>query len=239
LNEATKNLTRQEREVVDVKYAGKRFGYMTEIERGLAAHKMLLVIHTLTGWVLPTELFLDILVKQLEKKLKESYFTLNEEEVEYAFRNRGIDVKDWGKEINLTLVDEILIPYLETRFELSKIEESIKHKHQIEDKKSLTDDEWEEWLNDIRTYKFEFIPTSCYDYLLRVNKINPSKEEKNECLEKAINILTLELSIDETRIRDFNDFIQMKNTGVVTGRFLDTLVVISKRLIIKKYLDAL
>lgn len=51
---------------------------------------------------------------------------LNVEEIEYAFRSSGTVVKDWGKSMNLALIDEVLIPYLNQRFELSTTEERLK-----------------------------------------------------------------------------------------------------------------
>jgi len=41
------------------------------------------------------------------------------DEIEYAFRQSGTTVRDWGKAMNLSLIDEVLIPYLGERKILS------------------------------------------------------------------------------------------------------------------------
>lgn len=84
---------------------------------------MAVKIHIITGWQLPPADFLDILIDQFSKKLLEDYPQLNVDEVEYAFRSIGTGVKDWGKSMNLSLIDEVLREYCNTRFELSQQEE--------------------------------------------------------------------------------------------------------------------
>ena len=85
-------------------------------------------IHVITGWVLPAPEMIGIFIDQFAKKLVEDYATLNVDEVEYAFRSIGTGVKDWGKSMNLSLIDEVLTEYVHQRFELSKIEERQKEK---------------------------------------------------------------------------------------------------------------
>lgn len=87
------------------------------------AKATLLKIHVITGWTIPKDDLLIILIDQFIKKLIEGYPNVNPEEIEYAFRNYGTTVKDWGKSMNLSLIDEVMIPYLEQRFELSRVEE--------------------------------------------------------------------------------------------------------------------
>lgn len=95
-----------------------------EVERwGMA---LLVKIHVITGWTIPAAELLNILVDQFQKKMVESYPSMNVEEIEYAFRNNGTVVKDWGKAMNLALIDEVLIPYLEERKRLS---------HELEERK--------------------------------------------------------------------------------------------------------
>lgn len=92
---------------------------MTEQEVSLWGKSLLLKIHVITGWVIPSSDLQTILVDQFQKKLMESYPNMNTEEIEYAFRNGGTTVKDWGKAMNLSLIDEVLIPYLAERQRLS------------------------------------------------------------------------------------------------------------------------
>jgi hypothetical protein len=109
-----------------LKYAAPRICDMDHNLQSMWAKSLLLKIHVITGWVIPDTDLLNILIDQFEKKLIENYGVLNVEEIEYAFRSGGTVVKDWGKSMNLALIDEVLIPYLNQRFELSATEERIK-----------------------------------------------------------------------------------------------------------------
>lgn len=80
----------------------------------------------ITGWSIPGDELMTILVDQFVKHLSEKYVNLNIDEVEYAFRQYGTTTKDWGKSMNLNLVDAILIPYTNNRFLLSQDEEKLK-----------------------------------------------------------------------------------------------------------------
>lgn len=233
LQKLSKSITSEEKRVIELKYAGKRFGVMTENERFSVAEILLLKISTITGWTLPVSELMNILTDQFQKTLAEKYANTNSHEFEYAFREKGIEVKDWGKAMNLSLIDEIMIPYLEKRIELSKMEESVSKPKEIERSKELTNEEWEEWLVDIKNYSMDLIPVLAYDYLLKVGKINPSAKEKTDSLQKSIPIYTSKIQED---IRVWNDFIAQKTNGVITGKHLDSLIVISKKLIVFDYL---
>jgi len=92
---------------------------MTEQEVLMWGKTLLLKIHVITGWTIPDSDLLVILVDQFQKKLVESYPDMNVDEIEYAFRQSGTTVRDWGKAMNLSLIDEVLIPYLGERKILS------------------------------------------------------------------------------------------------------------------------
>lgn len=108
----------------------------------MAVKRLLLKLNFITGWALyddPEDQ--EILDQQFELKLQESYPTVNLDEIEYAFRN-NTGVKDWGKSINLSLIDEVMIPYLAHRAEISKIEEQLMVKKQSpEPMEVISDDE--------------------------------------------------------------------------------------------------
>lgn len=91
--------------------------------------KLLLQINVITGWPIPaTEEMVSILVDQFIKNLQEKFPELNIHEIEYAFRKNGTIIPDWGKQMNLSLVDAVLIPYINERFLISQDEERIKEK---------------------------------------------------------------------------------------------------------------
>lgn len=178
----------QENKVVELKYASKRFGLMTLDERKLSAYQILLKIHAITGWTIPASQLMDILIEQFELKLSESYSNVNSDEVEYAFRNRGIDVKDWGKAMNLGMIDEVMIPYLENRFEVSKTEESLKKPLMIEESKALSDEEIAEWICDwkiMEKINIELIPLMFYDFITSKGILSPTVAQKWDYATKA------------------------------------------------------
>jgi hypothetical protein len=115
-----------DKKVLQLKYSSPQIGEMDERQISLWSKSLLLKIHVITGWVIPDTELLNILVDQFQKKLMESYSNLNVEEIEYAFRKEGTTKPDWGKQMNLALIDEVLIPYLNHRFNLSMTEEERK-----------------------------------------------------------------------------------------------------------------
>jgi hypothetical protein len=112
--------------MIQLKYQSKQIGVMTAQEMTVWGKALLLKIHVITGWTIPEKELLVILVDQFQKKLVESYPDMNVDEIEYAFRQSGTTVKDWGKAMNLSLIDEVLIPYLGERKILS---------HELEERK--------------------------------------------------------------------------------------------------------
>jgi len=211
---------------------------MAEEERKLAAYSLILKISAITGWTIPvSDQILDILVDQFEKKLNESYRNVNVNEVEYAFRNRGIDVKDWGKALNLTIIDEIMVPYLDSRMELSKMEESLKHKTLlIDEKRELTDEDWDEWLVDMKKYDIKLLPCAAYDYLVKSGKINLTNGQKHEYMERSISAL---MASFEAGTKEMLEYLNMKKEGVFSIQITSSLVTISKRLAIYDYLQTI
>lgn len=120
---------------------------------------------------------MDILIDQLHKKLTESYANVNAEEVEYAFRNNS-GVQDWGKAINLNLIDEVMQPYLSRRRDLSKIEEQKNIK--LLPAPEVSDEEFE--LACLTTYKatgnWRSIPVMLYNTLEA--SLGLDRDRKNE-----------------------------------------------------------
>jgi BarA-like signal transduction histidine kinase len=116
-------LPKEEAQVITRKYQAIPFLKMSAIDLANTANLILIKIHVITGWNFPQEPeFQKILKDQFSKKLLESYPLVNAIEMEFAFRNNTA-VKDWGKNMNLNLIDEIMLPYLHTRAEASKLEQ--------------------------------------------------------------------------------------------------------------------
>lgn len=164
---------------------------MSEKEIKIAAHAILLKIHVITGWVVPAdETFLDILLDQFKKKLAESYSNVNMDEIEYAFRVYGTEVKDWGKAMNLSLIDEVMIPYLDKRSEVSRIEEQKKQKMIEAPKESLSDEAMRQWFEEVKKnvvngMDYSLIPVMIYDWLDRNGEMAMDNKTKYGYMDAA------------------------------------------------------
>lgn len=245
--ELQEKLTSEENVIIGIKYKSIPFGKMDAAKIVGEVEKLLLKIHVITGWQLPIIEFQNALIEQMSKKLFEAYPLVNVDEVEFAFRNRDIDVKDWGKSFSITLLDEVMQPYLERRYELSKLEEHIKKPNQIEYKEDISDNamgEWiDSWVSKVKTIQsIFFIPTSFYGWLDKNKLINTPKEKKNEYL--TVNAVALREGflfeqIDTSEGQKlYNEFLKMKKDGCFIGREVDKLKDIAKRLIVFDYLKS-
>lgn len=119
----TITLTPEENRMISLKYQSKRIGEMDLGELAIQVDRILLKVNIITGWVNPSGATLKVLQEQFAKKLLEDYQQLNPDEIEYAFRSAGTTIEDWGKTMNLNLIDKVLIPYTEKRYDLSRVEE--------------------------------------------------------------------------------------------------------------------
>jgi len=173
-----------EARILELKYTGKMIAKMEAEELNMSIRKMLINISVITGWTLPpNEVYLNLFVDQLLLKMKEAYGNITEAEIEYAFRNKPSDVKDWGKPINLSMIDDVIRPYLSQRADLSEQEENISRQTSLgllTNSKVLDDAEWQEWLEDIAKYEVNKIPCDSYAYLERKGLIARTKDQKQE-----------------------------------------------------------
>lgn len=223
-----------EAKIIELKYTGKTFSIMSEDERWFSAKTLLLKIHAITGWTIPaSNELMDILIDQFQRKLQEGYKNVTIAEVEYAFRNRNIDTQDWGKSLNLTMIDEVMMPYLHTRYDLSKMEESISQRvNFIEEPKELSESEWNEWLNDIKNYDFKILPCSAYEYLVKIGKLSLTIDQKHEYMEKAISYLT---GTFEPATKEMLEYLEMKKKGVFSAIVTSSLATFAKRFALSDY----
>lgn len=124
LNRLEGKLQPDELQIINLKYKSPVFGKMTDGQLFQSVQTLLLKIHVITGWEIPVKELMGILIDQLIKKIREDYETLNSDEVEHAFRQAP--VKEWGKALNLNLIDEVVGPYLVKRRQISDMEERSK-----------------------------------------------------------------------------------------------------------------
>lgn len=232
----------EEEAIIRVKYQGKQFGSMEWNELNKWSKAILIKINAITGWTIPEETT-EILVDQFRKKLTESYKNCNPYEVEYAFRNYGTAVKDWGKQMNLSLIDEVMMPYLERRFELSRIEEQkSKPVQQIEYKEDMSMEAMQMWFDEIKdkiksgNMLIEFIPPMLYEWLNENGNVSKTKEEKHEYLRRAANYRlgklreALEADDSATNRHTLSEFVRMMDSGCLEGSEVSKVKTLAKQI---------
>lgn len=243
-------LAYEESKVLEVKYKSEPFGKMDALKVITQSSILLFKINVITGWEIPTEETQTILVEQLCKKLVEAYPTVNPDEVEYAFRNRNTEIKNWGKSFNLTLFDEVMTSYMEERFEISNIEQQIKSKPlELEEKKETTDEEMNEWVCDWfeRVKKIQnpiFIPHGFFEWLEKKEILVLTKEQKQDYL--YTQAVTLRHFILSEQVRqegehsamkvELENFNEMRILGVFHGREVIKLKNLAKQIAVFDYL---
>jgi len=179
----------QEGKLITRKYQALPFLKMNETELTNAANLALIKIHVITGWNFPQEKeYQNILKEQFRKKIMESYPLVNVVEIEFAFRN-NTTVKDWGKNMNICLIDEVMQPYLSERAEASKLE---LHAHfrslpaPVPEK--ISDEEIIQISKGIyaRTKNWQYISTKAY-FLLNLQLTEEEKMAIKKEVNKTIN----------------------------------------------------
>lgn len=161
-------LTRDEVDVIEVGKKSPAFGRYGEIELLTEVALLIFKIHVITGWKLPDEdAYQKVLTEQMCKKVKEDYFMLNKDEIEYAFRKHS--VKDWGKSFNLSLVDEVLIPFLNHKKELKNFIDRLPKEEKLlpgkSDWKLVIEENYQQFLSG--SYKVELWPWEMYDEFVK------------------------------------------------------------------------
>ncbi len=162
---------------------------MSPDELRVSADAMIIKIYVITGWAIPADEFAEELARQFYKKMQEGYSNVNPDEIEYAFRTYGTTVKDWGKSMNLALIDEVMIPYLEQRREVSKIEEQKKQKQIEGPKETMSEETFQSWYDqtaaDFKVGKItlEFLPPMLSDWLISKGEIDHEQFFKRAAIE--------------------------------------------------------
>lgn len=229
--------------MVQAKYQSLPFVKMQWSELDTWAKALLIKINAITGWVVQEDT-LDILVDQFRKKLSESYKNCNPDEVEYAFRNYGTAVKDWGKQMNLSLIDEVMVPYLNRRYELSIIEEQKAKPIELENKEDMSKEAMQDWFNvtaeKIKSgeMQLEFVPPMLYEFLDDNGNISATKEEKYEYLQRAVEYRMGKLR-EEVELVDspnnrwrLSSFVKMREDGKFEGDEVTKLKTLAKKMIL-------
>jgi len=116
---------------------------------------------------------------------------------------------------------------------------------QIEDKRSLTDEEKAEWIGEwqqMEEINIELIPLLFYDFLVEKEIIKPTPAEKKLAMEKAMDFIkkTLHEEMSVCKTNDafiaFNQFQNQEKNGF-TGDFKNRILNRAKRFIVFDYLN--
>lgn len=197
----TKLLTESDRKVLEMKYKSVKIKKMTD--RQLNAHVLALMmkVSVITGWQIPQfdssegkkeNPYAMILQDQFRKKMMEDYGDLNIDEIEYALRSFGTKIKDWGKAMNLSLIDEAIGKYTFLRREISEYEENVKvNLPSLNAGNADWSDVWERLKENPENKSL--ITTALYDWLDRTGKIKLDKKEKHSLIERARQKLIVEM----------------------------------------------
>lgn len=247
-----KILEPEELRILEVKYQSKRFGEMAWPDVDTWAKALLIKINTITGWVVPDET-LEVLVDQFRKKLIESYGYCNPDEIEYAFRNYGSYVKDWGKQMNLSLIHEVMVIYLNARRSVSDKELRVAEAKEAEksepSEKNLSEEMRQSWFDEVKSdilskkRTVDFIPVELCDWLISSGRIKLTQEQSELNIGRAIRYRKKELLKDEknnpkdlTTKKKLGDFLAMIERGYLVGSEILIVKNLSKRISMYDYI---
>ena len=229
--------------VMKAKDSGIPFAKMNPEELKLSAYSLIIKMNVITGWNILDKNLLDIFAEQLSLKLQESYSFLNQNEIEYAFRN--FTINDWGKNFNLTALDEVLRPYLTLRRELHTKET----KAEIPLLNASNEISQKEMIQDVEEYlakdslEINLIPIYIYEYAEKLGYINLSREERFKIYDEAKSFRQRELSnsAKSNRIDDImanNMFFEMVKKNEITDEEKFRLQNLSKKIAFKKFYES-
>jgi hypothetical protein len=205
-------------------------------------------ICVITGWQLPEDTeYIHIFEDQLKKMLVDEYQNLNVDELDYAMRNHGTVIKDWGKAMNLSLVREALDSYLSSRAELSRLEENVSR----ETESPNTPMEVVDWTDTLKSLKRgeiigsigEMIPyASIYDWAEKTGLLCPNSEAKWEFMSIAreimINLIKEKKSVGQATVDDRQLMERLRPETWRRDKIaVLSLISLTKELIVKDYIN--
>lgn len=244
-------LTAEENKVAALKRASPSFGVMAPADLLVHAQASMLRVCVITGWQMPEDELQDVLMDQFMKKLVETYPNINPEEFEYAFRKYGGSVQDWGKQINLGLIHQVMHPYLIDRANISKVEETALAREAEKGKvptEDLSDKAMLDWAAEIKNrintqgYTVKLIPIMLYDWLVKSERLFRGKGEKKEYMQKAfvyirMDLITaLEKKEDKEMRARLNEFNDMKERNVFKSNEIENIRTLAKKMIAYDFL---
>lgn len=159
-------------------------------------------INAITGWkVDANQTYQNILEEEFEKYLIENHSDLNFQEIPYAVRNYGLEIKDWGKSMNVSLLNQPIALYRGRRIELSDLESRLKDQVKESNKAPQLpmETDWSRVWSDIlisaqeSNIEKKIIPVPVYDWLIQKAKLVLTASERTAYYERAREIYRLDL----------------------------------------------
>lgn len=182
----------EEKNILKVAYSEERIGKMTDsVKFHNGAQALLVRITLITGWELPKDEMLLVFLDEFKKWLVEILPDVNFSEISAAIRKYGTTIKDWGKKLNLNLIYQAVVPYLNERYDASEL---LRQKMQANTPQlpipKLSEDEIllstiDYWM-DSKFKRIDFLNPTCYDILVKRGEINLDEDQKEKIRNKAI-----------------------------------------------------
>lgn len=165
---------------------------------------LLLRINAVTGWKLPdTKELLNALKYEFDKYLDEKCSDLKPDEIAYSVRTYGLTIKEWGKNLNIALIDQCISEYRSKRYDASQEEERVSiDQKQAKIDTSLPDsidwsDYWDKLIKSAKNGQIrnEFISNVFYDWMIKTTSLGfaPTPKEIKETFREAAGIYKSEV----------------------------------------------
>lgn len=180
--------------IIELNYSHPRIGKMQEAEILVMAKALLYRICQSTGWNFPNdERAVKILVNEFRLYLKESCLDLNHEEVAYAIRKYGVDLQDWGRNVNLSLINQAVHAYRQARYVIGNLvkqyQKDVNKPQESLEMQKVADwsEAWEEVKEAAKNgyLKSKIVPVPVYDWLVNKGELVLSVEEKKELMQQV------------------------------------------------------
>lgn len=195
------NMPKEMQQIAKVKYSGPRFNSIDSLDIPLVTKTLLAQICTVTGWLMPENKFAQqALIKEFQCYCLEVADDMTPDEIRYAMRHYALGIKDWGKAVNLQMINEPLVEYRNARAEFSEIEGESDIK-EVKQSKLSSPVDWHDTIEKLRSGEIsgpfeQMVPyAAIYDWAEKNGLFSPTNAEKWEYMEWARNEYMNEVKI--------------------------------------------
>lgn len=187
-------ITTEENRILSLHKEGIPFSKVESAKKAVVAAELMLSISVITGWKLPVNEALGMLIKQMTLKFEESFGSLTGPEIEYAFRHASVE--NWGASFNLKLVADVLIPFIHKRAEIrqqaanNRTLELPEVQKTPEERLKEAAESYIYWEKEIEAgVNIHYLPSSLWDNIEKVDKVCASPLGMENSLKKARSFL--------------------------------------------------